>query len=167
MPSAGVARTTWEGRLARTHAPAEPPGQAAKEEADGAKQCGARHRLSRRVGGLRPLLLSLVYRVPILLSVLLNLRASILHRDVLRTCYHLGRTVARFCRLLWIAGDNRTHGYDSCISQGRWIVPGDRASDRLLDGGERVGYACHGDLRNGLCGRADCTSLDFHGKELA
>jgi hypothetical protein len=20
-----------------------------------------------------------------------------------------------------------------------------------------VGYACHGDLRNGLCGRADCT----------
>jgi len=56
------------------------------------KQCGARHRLGRRVGGLRPLLLSLVYRVPILLSVLLNLRASILHRDVLRTCYHLGRT---------------------------------------------------------------------------
>ena len=36
-----------------------------------------RHRLGRRVGGLRPLLLSLVYCVPILLSVLLTcVRAS-------------------------------------------------------------------------------------------
>jgi hypothetical protein len=31
----------YEGRLDCTHASAEPPGQAAKEEADGAKQCGA------------------------------------------------------------------------------------------------------------------------------
>ena len=133
MPRAGALRTRLEGLLARTHAPAEPPGQAAKEEANGAKQCGARHRLSRCVGGLRHLLLSLIYCVPILLGVLLNLRASILHGDILRTCYHLSCTFPRFCRLLWIAGDNRTHGYDSCISQGRWIIPRDRASDRLLD----------------------------------
>jgi hypothetical protein len=54
------------------------------------------------------LLLSLIYRATILLGVLLNLRAGILHRDVLRTRYHVGRTFPRFCRLLWIAGDNST-----------------------------------------------------------
>src|SRR5258708_40254236 len=146
-----------ERRLDRTHTPAEPTGQAAKEQADCAKQCGARHGLSRCVGGLRHLLLGVICCLPILLRILLNLRASILHRDILRTCYHLGCTFSRFCCLLRIAGDNCTHGYDSRISQGRWIVPRDRASDRLLDGGERVGYARHSYLGNGLCGRADRT----------
>jgi hypothetical protein len=75
-PSAGAPSAGWKDRLARTHTAAEPTGQGAKEEADGAQQCGARHRLSRCVGGLRRLLLGLIYCLPILLLVLLNLRAS-------------------------------------------------------------------------------------------
>jgi len=77
------------------------------------------------------------------MGILLNLRTSVLHRDVLRTRYHLGRTFARFSHLLRIAGDNRTHGSNSCISQGRWIVPRDRGSDRLLDQGDGSVIARH------------------------
>ncbi len=67
----------------------------------------------RCIGGLRHLLLGLIYRLPILMGILLNLRTSILHRDVLRTRYHLGRTFARFSHLLRIAGDKRTYGSNS------------------------------------------------------
>jgi hypothetical protein len=123
MPSAGIARSGCQSRLDPTQAPTEPTGQATKEETDCTKQCSAGHRLSRCVGGLRHLLLGLIYCLPILMGILLNLRTSILHRDVLRTRYHLGRTFPRFSHLLRIAGDNRTYGSNSCISQGRWIVP--------------------------------------------
>jgi hypothetical protein len=87
----------WEGRFDRTKAPSEPTGDCSEKEGDETQQCGTRHRLSRCVGGLRGLLLSLIYGLPILLLVLLNLRASILDGHVLRVSYRLGGAVARAC----------------------------------------------------------------------
>jgi hypothetical protein len=102
--------------LDRANAPAEPSGDCAKEEADEAKQCGTRHRLSCRVSGVLRLLFSLVYGLPILLLVLLNLPASILDGDVLRTRYRLGRALARLCHLLLIASYGRAHRGDGGVS---------------------------------------------------
>jgi hypothetical protein len=49
--------------------------------------------------GLRGQLLCLVYGLPIMLLVLLNLPASILDGHIFRMCYRLGCVLARLCRL--------------------------------------------------------------------
>jgi hypothetical protein len=133
MPTAGVARSVREGRLDCADAPTHPAGDRAKEKGDEAKQPGSRHGLGRYLSGLRGLLLDLINCLPILLLVSLNLRASILNRDVLRVRYRLGRALARFFRVLLIAGDGRTHGCDSRVSQGGWIVSRSCTPQRLLD----------------------------------
>jgi hypothetical protein len=75
----------------------------------------------------------LIYSLPILLLVLLNLRASILDGHVLRMRYRLGGVLARLRRLLRVASDGRSHGRDSRVSQRARIVSRDRAPQRLVD----------------------------------
>ena len=133
MPRASAARTAQEGWLHRAHAPAEPAGDCAKEEGDETPPRGSGHRLSRCVGSLPRLLFGLIYGLPILLLVLLDLLASIFNRDILRMRYRLGCTLAGLCRLLLIAGDGRSYGSDCCISQYGRIIPGACASQRLFD----------------------------------
>jgi hypothetical protein len=117
MPALSCRRASgWKGRFDRTKAPSKPTGDCTEEERDETQQCGARHRLSRRVGGLRGLLLCLVYGLPILLLVFLNLPASILDGHVLRVSYRLGGALARLCRLLRVASDGRSYGRDGCVS---------------------------------------------------
>src|SRR5260370_40243235 len=123
MPSAVVARSGCQSPLDPTQAPTEPTGQATKEETDCTKQRSAGHRLSRCVGGLRHLLLGLIYCLPILMGIWLNLGTSILHSDVLRTRNPLGSTFPRFSHLLRSAGGNRTSGSNTSISQRRRLVP--------------------------------------------
>ena len=123
----------WEGRFDRTKAPSEPTGDCSEKEGDETQQCGTRHRLSCCVGGLSGLLLCLVYGLPILLLVLLDLPASVLDGHVLRMRYRLSCALARLCRLLRVASDGRSHGRDGCVSQCGRIVSRDRAPQRLVD----------------------------------
>ena len=123
----------WEGRFDRTKAPSEPTGDRTEEESYETKPSDTRHRLSRCVGGLRGLLLCLVYGLPILLRVLLNLLASILDGHVLRMRYRLGCALARLCRLLRVANNGRSHGRYGCVSQCGRIVSRDRAPQRLVN----------------------------------
>jgi hypothetical protein len=123
----------WEGRFDRTKAPSEPTGDCSEKEGDETQQGGTRHRLSRSVGGLRGLLLGLIYGLPILLLVLLNLRASILDGHVLRMRYGLGCALARLCRLQRVASDSRPHGRDGRVSQRGRIVSRDRAAQRPVN----------------------------------
>src|SRR4029077_8061651 len=123
----------WEGRFDRTKAPSEPTGDCSEKEGDETQQCGTRHRLSRCVGGLSGLLLCLVYGLPILLLVLLDLPASVLDGHVFRMRYRLGCALARLYRLLRVATAACSHGRAGCVSQCGRIVSRDRAPQRLVD----------------------------------